>query len=192
MDNQSSVAFGEACEFFVSTVALVAAGDWERPGIGEWSVRELVAHANRAQTTVVDYIEHPQAPVAPGSDYFSDASISARAKQAVVDLADDPAAAVRAAADAAVGLVGRSGPETPVGMPMATITLAQYLPSRTAELVIHALDVGRAVGQELEVPASALQECLRFVAQRAGQKAGLDVVLALTGRGSLPDGFSIY
>jgi hypothetical protein len=72
------------------------------------------------------------------------------------------------------------------------MTLAHYLPSRVAELTIHGLDILHAVDAELPPPATALQWSLMFVAQRAAGRSGQDVLLALTGRGELPPGYSIY
>ena len=54
MDDRSSSAFASASAFFVDTVSLVSNDRWGQPGLGEWSVRQLVAHTNRAHTTVVE------------------------------------------------------------------------------------------------------------------------------------------
>lgn len=72
------------------------------------------------------------------------------------------------------------------------MTLAQYLPSRIAELTIHSLDIARAAGVELTAPTSALRESLMFVARRAATRSGQDILLALTGRGQFPPGYSVY
>jgi len=72
------------------------------------------------------------------------------------------------------------------------MTLAQFLPSRTAELTIHALDIVRAIGADLSAPPTALRESLVYVAQRAARKSGQDVLLALSGRAPLPAGYSVY
>ena len=50
-------AFLAASEFFVGLVAATPQGCYDRPGLGHWSVLELIAHGNRAHTTVVDYVE---------------------------------------------------------------------------------------------------------------------------------------
>jgi uncharacterized protein (TIGR03083 family) len=192
MDNESSAAFGDASEFFASAVALVPADGWNRPGLGSWDIRELVAHANRAQTLVVEYVESSRPPESFGPDYFNDEAIAARARDAARALGDAPAFAVKAAGVAAVGLIRRSAPETPVSSPMGTLTLGRYLPSRTTELVIHTVDLIRAIDVDVPVPERALKESLCFVAERSTSKGGLQVLLALTGRGSLPADFTIY
>jgi uncharacterized protein (TIGR03083 family) len=193
MQDRTSRAYGDAAQSFVETVALIGDADWDAPGLGEWSVRELVAHANRSLANVVEYVEHPQPPAERGSGYFSDEAIAARARDAAVALGGDPAGTVAADAAAAAGLVERSSPDTTVGSPMATLTLAQYLPSRTAELVVHTLDVARALDREVAVPPTALEETLLFLARRAaGRSDGQQVVLALTGREPLLGGYSVF
>jgi hypothetical protein len=72
-----------------------------------------------------------------------------------------------------------------VGTPFGEQRLANFLRSRTAELVLHGLDLGT----DIEVPADALVECgvsLMETAVREGY--GMEVVRALSGRGTLPPG----
>lgn len=192
VDDGTAVAFEAASRYFVDCVRAVPADRWDTPGLGSWTVRELVAHGNRAHVTVMDYVERPAPPVPPGSDYFSEASIEARAKAAVAVLGDDPAGAVAASSVAAIELVRRCPPDTPLGTPAGTMALAAYLPSRVAELVVHGLDLIRATDRRPAVPAAALDEAVGFVARRATRGHGVEVLLALTGRASLPDGFNVY
>ena len=67
--------------------------------------------------------------------------------------------------------------------------LADYLPTRTFELVVHGLDLARALGEPLDVPARPAAEALSLVAGLAvtrGQAGAL--LLAATGRTT---GFSV-
>jgi hypothetical protein len=66
-------------------------GSWDQPGLGSWTIRELAAHANRGQTTVEQYLRHPQPPQPPGSSYFTEEAIAARGREAVLALAADSA-----------------------------------------------------------------------------------------------------
>src|ERR1700733_15329708 len=75
MDDRTSSAFADACAFFVDTVSVVTNDRWEQPGLGEWTVRQSVAHTNRAQTTFVMYINKPPQPEPRGSGYFSSDAI---------------------------------------------------------------------------------------------------------------------
>jgi|307.fasta_scaffold72859_2 uncharacterized protein (TIGR03083 family) len=192
MDNGSVTAYRDASRFLVEAVRAVPDSGWDAPGLGDWNVRELVGHANRGHTTVADYLVRPQQPEPPGSTYFSDEAIAARGREAVRALGADPASAVAAASTAVVELIEQSPPDAKIGSPAGTMTLAQFLPSRTAELTIHALDIVRAIGADLSAPPTALRESLVYVAQRAARKSGQDVLLALSGRAPLPAGYSVY
>jgi uncharacterized protein (TIGR03083 family) len=192
MDDGSVTAFRDASRFLVAAVRAVPDSGWDAPGLGNWSVRQLVAHANRGHTTVEEYLLRPQQPQPPGSAYFSDEAIAARGREAVRALGDDPAGAVEATSTAVIALIEQSPPEAQIGSPAGTMTLAQFLPSRTAELTIHGLDIARAAGADMSAPPSALRESLVFVAQRAAGKSGQEVLLALSGRGPLPTGYSVY
>ena len=56
-------AFHDAADWYVATTALV--GDrWEAPGLGEWSVRDLVGHTSRSFLTVEAYLGRPADSVA--------------------------------------------------------------------------------------------------------------------------------
>lgn len=193
MDTSYSAAFRDASRIFADTAASVPGDAWDAAGLGQWSIRELAAHANRAHTTIVEYVESPRPPEPKDSGYFAEAAIAARAKADAASLGSDPASAVKSASEAAVRLVERSAPEATVGSPAGTLSLAQYLPSRTAELAIHALDLARAIGSDIQLPSGVLAETMLFVAGRAAaHPSGQDVLLALTGRGPLPAGYSVY
>ena len=70
---------------------------------------------------------------------------------------------------------------------------ARIYPSRTAELTTHGIDIADAIGLEVEVPGDALAETLRCVATMAVAKGhGRDVLRALSGRATLPPGFSVF
>ena len=45
-------AFTDAAAVFLATVAAVADDQWEQPGLGEWTVRELTAHTIRSFETL--------------------------------------------------------------------------------------------------------------------------------------------
>ena len=182
-----------ASDFFVEVVTKVEADSYEHPGLGSWSVRELIAHGNRAHLLVVEYLARPVDPALVPADYFTSESIDARARQAVVDLGEDPVAGVHEAARHAREAVADAPPRAKVGTPAGVMLLDQDLPSRTTELVVHGTDLARATGSDAVAPAEALKSCLRFLADRAAQlDRALPVVLALSGRDRLPDDFSVF
>jgi uncharacterized protein (TIGR03083 family) len=193
VDGPSADAFAAASRFFVAAVGAVPGEAWGSVGLGDWTVLELVGHANRAHTTLEDYLLRPQPPEPAGSDYFSPEAIAERGRQAVAALGADPVAAVGATSERVIALVREMGPGTPIGGPAGTTALAAYLPTRVAELTIHTLDILMAIGAEMPPPAEALSESLRCVAARSVQQGnGAVVLLALSGRAALPPGFSVY
>jgi uncharacterized protein (TIGR03083 family) len=193
MDGSLTDAFGQASRFLVQAVSLVPASKWEAPGVGSWTVRELVGHANRGQLTVEEYLLRPQLPELRGSTYFSESVIAQRGREAAAALGDDPSAVVGSASERVIALVEATPPDATVGSPAGTMELRAYLPSRVAELTIHGLDVVRAVGAELEPPPEASRESLVFTSQLSVRKgSGTAVLLALSGRGQLPTDYSVY
>ena len=51
-------AFPDAAEVFLATVAAVRPSQWDQPGFGEWTVRELTAHALRAFEHAAAAVRH--------------------------------------------------------------------------------------------------------------------------------------
>lgn len=193
MDGPLASTYQAASNFFVQAVQSIPDNAWHEAGLGDWSLRELVAHGNRAHTTVEDYILRPKPPEPPGSTYFSEANINARAREAVLALGDDPKGAVAATAARVIALVRQTPADATLGSPAGTMTLADYLPSRIAELTIHGLDVARALGTAIAAPPPALLESLRFLAgPLVKQGKGELALLALSGRAQLLPGFSAY
>jgi Mycothiol maleylpyruvate isomerase N-terminal domain len=199
----SADAFSQASRYFVAAVCSVPASSWDETGLGTWSVLELVGHANRAHTTLEDYLSGPHDPEPPGSLYFSAEAIADRGRRAVAALGTDPPGAVAAASSHVIALVDATPADAQVASPVRTMSLAAYLPSRTAELTIHALDVLFAVGAASTaegpvsslppVPTEALEEALRFVTGHAvRQGKGVVALLGLAGRSPLPPDFSVY
>ena len=154
---------------------------------------ELVGHTNRAHSTLEDYLRRPQPPAARDSDYFSEDSIAKRGREAVAALGDDPVRAVRECSNRISALVEGSPPEAIIGSPAGTMTLDEYLPSRTAELTIHGLDIVHTTGSQLVAPPEALRKSLEFVTGWCVSKGmGEAVIRALSGREQLPSTFSVY
>ena len=197
--DDSRRAFADAARWFVSTAALV--GDrWEQPGLGEWDIRALVGHTSRSLLTVEQYLARPAEHVEldTPADYIhatraiaASPAVAARGRDAGSALGEDPAAAVATIAARVTSLVdGRTGAEL-----LTTIAggmrLADYLPTRTFELVVHTADLCRALGTPAAPPAVPARQSLLLVADLAvtdGLAAAL--LLGATGRG-LPSGFSV-
>lgn len=192
--------FTEAAKAYAALVAAIAPGQWTEPALGEWDLRALVGHTSRSLVTVETYLGQPAdvedltSPAAylAAVAAIDPASVADRGRTAGAALGDDPAATVRTLVDRVVPLV--AGDDDPlISTALGGMRLRQYLPTRTFELVVHGLDIARAAG--LPVPdysAGLLTEVLALTAAAAvlGGR-GPELLLALTGRTTLPPGFSV-
>jgi len=197
----SQRAFGAAAAWFAETVR-GANGRWEDPGLGVWTVRDLIGHTSRALVTVDGYLDTPPGSVDVDSaaGYFAAASTSLARAADVAQRGRDAGAALGADIVASVSeLVGRvvarinaAGADILVGTPVGGMYLADYLPTRTFELVVHTCDLAAAVERSLDVPPDAALEALALAGQLAvrGGQTG-DLLLAATGRRPLPAGFTV-
>jgi len=187
-----ALAYLDASGWFVSLVTQSADHLAERQS-SEWTLLDLIAHADRAHLLVGEYLASEAPPLAVGDPYFSPAAVAQRARSSVVALGHDPVKAIVAHAIDVAKLVQETSMDAPLHSPMGTMTLGDFLPSRTAELVLHGLDLAQLLRIDSEPPATALRGALAMVADRTASRGDAVVVLrALTGRGALPEGFSIY
>ena len=186
-------AFDDAADLFVSVVDEVPESAWGQPGLGSWSVRELVAHGLRALALVEEYLLRPIEPVADPKAYAAPDAVAARARQAVDALGPDPKSAVHATRDRVLGIVRSAGAGAVVGTPFGSLPLSTYLPTRTAELTIHSLDLAAAIGVAADANDTLVRETLAVLVEMAARKGrGTEVIRALSGRGELAPGFSVY
>lgn len=196
--------YDEAARMFCDLVAELSPPDLERRVSDEWIVRDLVGHALRALTTVEDYLGQPAAHpdhLSPAAYYhqaiqtIDDASVAERGRQAGQTLGEDPAQVVRAVMERVLGkLADLDEDDDPV---IATrggaMHLSAYLPTRTLELVMHSLDLAAAVRRDLMVPADPMRQTLELVTEIVLLDGrGPELARALTGRGSLPQGYSVF
>jgi hypothetical protein len=187
VDTPAVAPFRAASRYFVDAVAAVPRERYKEKWSDAWSYLDLIGHGNRANVLPVEYYERP-VPVA-GPEYMLPENIEARAREAVLQLGDDPVATVRTASDRVLALVAAAPDDAVVGTPFSEMPLDTYLHMRTAELVIHGLDLGI----DVPVPEEALEDCAVFVVRRAVQTGrGVEVVLALSGRGDLTPGFNVF
>jgi uncharacterized protein (TIGR03083 family) len=193
----------EAARAFVALVDLVPGTDWERPGLGVWTVRELVGHTCRALSTIETYLATPaEGGMLPNlAAYFSAAAamgaaaseaITERGREAGRALGPDPHATVAATADRVLSLVDSTPDDTVLGIRFGAMRLIDYIPTRVFELVVHSLDLQRALDLAWTVPPAPLAVSLRVATDVVvARGSGPDVLLALTGRRPLPEGFSL-
>jgi hypothetical protein len=196
--------FAIAARWFCDIADRVPANAWDQPGLGEWDVRALVGHTSRSLITVDTYLDRPveQIAIATPWDYYEAASAIATASpEAVVErgraagaaLGDQPAQAIAALVERVVPRV--SAADDPIIETIAGgMRLSAYLPTRTFELVVHGYDIASAI--DLMPPPPLDPDTLAAAVALAGRIAiaagsGDTVLRALTGRTSLPSGFTV-
>ncbi|MEZ0342060.1 maleylpyruvate isomerase family mycothiol-dependent enzyme [Mycobacterium sp. pV006] len=196
--------FSLAADHFVTLVGRIPADRWDDPGLGEWSVRDLVGHTSRSLRTISTYLKTsaPREDLADAVDYYVEAqslmsglgaaAIVERGRQAGRDLGQNPTGAVADLARQALADVAAAGDPLIEVIGGHGIRLGKYLPTRTFELTVHSIDIARATGVETTVPVDVLADAAALAA-RIGVALGHGpaLLLALTGRADLPDGFSV-
>lgn len=198
-------AFRDASDWFVATTGTIAPDQWAGPGLGEWTVRDLVGHTSRAHRTVPLYLADPQPLVHDDAvSYFRaalagpdigalDAAIAERGRAEGERLGDDPLTSVTALANEVLALVERTPGDTPCNTAAGGMTLDGYLATRVVELTLHTLDLAVALGRaDDQPPSSAARLTGAVLAGLAveGRRAG-PALRALTGRGDLPGQFTV-
>jgi uncharacterized protein (TIGR03083 family) len=193
--------FAEAAQAYVALVRQIRPDQWRGPGLGEWDLRSLVGHAGRAAITVDTYLDRPAESEAVTTPYAyfaksptpaDSAAVAERGRQAGVALGDDPASFVEALVAKVLRRVDRD--DDPVIETIAGgMRLSVYLPTRTFEFVVHGLDIARAAGLDLPDYSAALLTEVATIAATSAVLAGRgpELILALTGRTTLPAGFSV-
>jgi uncharacterized protein (TIGR03083 family) len=195
-------AYESAAGLFVNTVEQVGATQWEQPGLGVWTVCDLVGHTSRALLTVEMYLAKPaaQREVIRPVDYYlrvqaslaDPGSVAARGREAGIALGPDPIAAVRDIVARVLAQVKTASDEALVGTPVGGMRLIDYLPSRIFELAVHTLDLAMALPVTVTLPEPVAAVALHLLADLALQpdKAAA-LLLAATGRRASPAGFSV-
>jgi len=192
------VRFVNAASEFATLVDRVPLERLDGPGLGEWTLRELIGHTSRALSTVVDYLERP-APPAPtvhsASEYLEvvlrqrgdDEAIALRGRAAGAALGDDPVVPITALVIAAVDAADAAGPDRLVAVgsdadPVA-MRLGDYLRTRSFELTVHGIDIADAAGLDWAPPPAHVLDALHLAAANASARdRGVEALRYLTGR----------
>lgn len=201
---ESVTTFESAARSFAGLVHRITGDQWDGPGLGDWDLRSLVGHASRSLITVSTYLrspaEHEDVPTPQEyyiriADYASNAgadAITERGRQAGRDLGDDPVGVIDALVERVLGELASAGDPLIEVIGGLGIRLHTYLPTRTFELAVHSLDIARATGLSLDLPDAVLGEATELAARIAvAAGRGAEVLMSLTGRTSLPPGFSV-
>lgn len=211
-------AFAAAATWFICSTPS-AHGRWDEPGLpaksegegradvasdhvaGGWTVRDLVGHTSRALLTVESYLRTETGPIELKSaaaylrqiaGVADSAAVAQRGRDAGAALGDDPIHEVVRIAARVVARIYVADPDDYVATPFGGMRLIDYLATRTFELVVHTCDLVAALGIESDLPRGAAGEALRLVGAVAAEsgRAG-PLLLAATGRGGLPRGYSV-
>jgi uncharacterized protein (TIGR03083 family) len=191
--------FASAATWFAA-VAAYAADHLDRPGLGEWTVRDLVGHTCRSLITVEDYLTDEtggEVDLETAVAYYAvtrdvdPAVVAERGRAASAALGDDPVGFVTRLVERVPALVGAAPPDARLHTPFGSILLEEYVVTRSFELTVHTCDLLRALDRPADPPVDAARSALHLLAELTARDArAADVLLALTGRTALPEGFS--
>jgi len=202
--------FAEAAQWFGALVLGLRVDQLDGPALGEWNLRQLVAHGARALVTTADYLRsepatdtevHDEDPVNTAGGYFLFAhdnaslhrEVAERGKAEAQRLGDDLLAEVAAMVERVTKAV-RQAPEGAVfETRFGTVGFSTYLCTRTVEMVVHGIDVADAAGLAADVPTRPAGTTLAVLAELARQRGDVvPVVAALSGRRPLPEQFGLF
>ena len=195
--------FTAATSVFEDTVRAIAPQQLTEPGLGEWTVLELLAHTCRAFLTIEQTLSAvdeglPALPdavtylrVALDGNPAIHAQIAARAVDAVPALGAQPLTGALEIAGRGRALVDATPDDAAVAHFAGRMRFIDYLPSRIVELVLHTLDLQQATRQTLRAAPDALQITLNILTALADRADPIALALAMTGRAELPHGFNV-
>jgi uncharacterized protein (TIGR03083 family) len=198
-----TVLFNRSANSFIAVLAQVTDEQWELPGLGDWTVRSLAGHTARAILTVETYLgqEEPGGVTVPSAEeyytsvypQFTDAAaVAARGVEAGIWLGADPVGQVTDALSRTRALIESQPPTRIVSIGGMGILLSEYLRTRVFELVVHTIDLSSAIGVDPDLSPEAVADTVALASATAAARGrGVDVLMALTGRGTLPQGFSV-
>lgn len=196
--------FRSAAIAYAGLVAAVPPERLDEPGLGEWTLRELLGHTVSSALRQVPEVlatRAPQVEISTPEGYLAyarsiaqetadDAGTEARA--AAADLGDEPAERVNMLIGRATEALSQVADDDVIATPAGGMRVRAWIPTRTFELVVHGLDAAHATGLPFEPPVETIAEAVTLASRTAlGVGLGVPLLRALTGRESLPPGFSI-
>jgi len=195
--------FTRSAGSFLDLLAQVTAEQWDLPGLGSWSVRSLAGHTARAILTVETYLAHEEpgeVSIASAEDYYTTvysqftdaAAVAERGVEAGLWLGDDQVGRVSAALARTRTLIEKQPANRIVSIGGMGILLTEYLRTRVFEIVVHTIDLSRAIGLPARLPEMAITETLALACAAAAARGQSErLLMALTGREALPNGFTV-
>ncbi len=191
-------AFEDAAASLLTTVDDIEQHQWDLPGLGVWTVRELTAHTLRAFTTIERYLAAEPSidrVIVDAADYYRigmadpnvHTGVAERGRDAGAQLTD-PVGESEATAQRVLATVASTADDDVVNMRVGQMSFIEYLATRAAELALHTLDLQRATGQPLELTPATSSMVVSLMAELAEP---ITLLSALTGRGTMPADYSV-
>lgn len=192
----------DAAQTFADLVTRIPDAHWDRPGLGVWDLRALVGHTSRSLVTVLTYLDQPadHEDITTPERYYAHlaeqqldpAAVAERGRQAGAALGTGPAQAVRQLRDTVEARLADADLDAIITTIAGGMRTSAYLPTRTFELVVHSIDIAAATA----LPLGFSNDVLAQATDLAGRIAvalghGPTLLRALTGRTTLPGGFSV-
>ncbi len=193
-------AFDHLGEAYIGLALDLADDELERPGLGEWNVRELLAHGLRAFSTTSTYLDTSPSvdfTIHSAGEYYRivlsgsstiHADVAERARLAAHELHNDLPGTVRTTVEAACARVGLADDEAIACTFAGQILLLPYLATRIVEAAVHLIDLHDALGRELDLDATVAEIVVLTLVEVTDAS---QIIRALTGRGDLPSGFNV-
>ncbi len=198
----SRTAYRQAVVSFLETAGQVQPEQWEASALGVWTVRDLVGHMSRSITRIEEFgtqraesvditsaVHHYRRSLRQPSD---DERVALRGREAGQALGDDPLATMNADWARAEPVLDATDEDAIIAYDNGGIRFGDYLETRVFELTVHTLDLANAIGIEVEPSREALGLTLQLLAALAVESGrGAPLALSGTGRGPLPDGYTV-
>jgi uncharacterized protein (TIGR03083 family) len=201
MTAEDRAGFSTAVELFVGLAKQVGPDQWDAPGLGVWTIRDLVGHTARALVTIEAYLQTPsrEVEVKGPAEYYrkslaknTPAEVADRGRRSGRELGPDPAGEIERIAARVLPLVARASDTLLVATPVGGMRLVDYLPTRVFELTVHSLDLAHALDIFVDLPTQAAASSLHLLAHLAQTHPDPGaLLLAATGRAPLPEGFTV-
>lgn len=193
---------------FADLVSRVPVAALDGPGLGEWTLRDLLGHTVSSALRQVPAVLADPAPtclITAPEGYFAavhkapPGMVAAAVEASTEDarstgaaLGDHPAGEVSAHIGRATTALAGVSDDDLVATPAGGMRVRDWLPTRTFELVVHGCDAATAAGLPIGLDPDALADAAALAARIAAATGdGLPALRALTGRASLPPGFSV-
>ena len=198
----SRLAYRQAVACFLETATKVQAEQWDTPALGVWNVRDLVGHASRSITRVEEFGAQraPAVDIASAAHHYrrsirqpsDNERVAERGRAAGQELGGNPLATMNADWARTEPILDATDEGTIIAYDNGGIRFVDYLETRVFELTVHTLDLANAIGIEVEPEREAMAVTLQLLAALALESGrGAPLALSGTGRGPLPEGYSV-